>query len=107
MITVKIPSLPKCKYGNFCPMCSLETKLAVYSLQVPGESRQQDLLKYLGESCGNCNWPAIGSFDLHFRSGMITTCIRAVTKRKQVMLLGLIHDGNCVDAACFETKNDS
>ena len=52
-------NLVEYKYGHFCPMCSLETKLAVCSLQVNGESRQQDLLKYLGESCGNCNYPVI------------------------------------------------
>ena len=37
-------------------MCLLKTKLVVCSKQVDGESRQ---LKYLGESCGNCNWPVI------------------------------------------------
>ena len=42
--------LLECKYGLFFPMPSIETKLAVSSAQVPGESRQQDLLKYLGES---------------------------------------------------------
>ena len=26
---------------------------------IHGESRQQDLLKYLGKSCGNCNSPVI------------------------------------------------
>ena len=63
-------------------MCLLETRLAVCSPQVPGESRQQDLLKYLGESCGNCNWPVIVNicwiFDLHFSRDLITTCIRVL-----------------------------
>ena len=59
LIMVKIHCLPECKYRNLCAMCLLETKLAVSRPQVPGESRQQNLLKYLGESCGNCNWPVI------------------------------------------------
>ena len=59
LITVKIHSLLECKYCYFCPMCLLETKLAVCSPDVPGESRQKDLLKYLGESFGNCSWSVI------------------------------------------------
>ena len=47
------------QYDHFWPMCLLETKLADCSPQVPGESKQQDLLNYLGESGGNCNWPVI------------------------------------------------
>ena len=31
LITVKIYCLLECKYGHFCPMCLLETKLAVCS----------------------------------------------------------------------------
>ena len=60
-------------------MCLLETKLAICSPQVPGESRQYELLKYLGESCGIAIGLSLltsaGSLDLHFSSGMITTCI--------------------------------
>ena len=80
LIIVKIYCLVECKYGHFCPMCVLETKLAVCSPQVPGESRQQDLFKYHGESCGNCNWPVIVIIcwicRFAFSSRMITTCIR-------------------------------
>ena len=67
LIMVKIYSLLECKYGHFCTMCLLETKLAVCSPQVCGELRQQDLLKYLGESCGNCNWPVIVNICWIFR----------------------------------------
>ena len=90
-ITVKIYCLLSAK------MAISETKLAVCSPQVPGESRQKDLLKYLGESFGNCNWPVIvtsaGSFDFHFNSGMITTCIRVLgnlpSYAAAVMLTGI------------------
>ena len=73
LITVKIHCLLECKYGHFCPMCLLETKLAVSSPQVSGESRQQDLLKYHGECCGNCNWPVIV-----ISVGSLTPCIRVL-----------------------------
>ena len=63
----KIYNLLECKYGHFGPICLLETKLAVCTPQVPGESCQQDLLKYLGESCGNCNWPVIVNICWSFR----------------------------------------
>ena len=78
--------LLECKYGHFYPMSWLETKLAVCSPQVlrkyvqsavpsrsprstcspqvlhryfAGTSQQQDLLKYIAESCVNCNWCVI------------------------------------------------
>ena len=50
---VKIYCLLECKYDNFCPMCLLETKLDVCNSQVPGEQRQQGLLKYLTKSWGS------------------------------------------------------
>ena len=80
LITIKIYYLLECKYGHFCHMCSLETKQAVCSPQVPGESRQQDLLKYLGESCGNCNWPVIVNICWIFRFALQQRCDHYVYK---------------------------